>query len=419
MNGAGVRISNSAKHIGLVLFVLLILGLIGSGILDSRASTPLVTATPGATPAFCQGVYRDDTSTGNNDIETYPCRPDWPETGPEHSYRLDTRASQALTLTLSHAPDLDLDLDIFLLENGELDQCHAADATLHIDVLPPGEHLIVVDGFSGSMGPYVLNVDCIEPPLATPTPTDTPFPTSTATTTVQPTPTPTPTATATRSKLTYQSYLPAQRQGYPRPTPQPTTLILQTGLDNYDGIDDSYVDAWDISANYAKLDRLALRQPDIMAPVIRVQLDQIPADAHIVDATLSLWTLSRTNDNPATVGAYRLNRLWDVTEVTWQRPLPELLWFSAGANGTPQDREVAPDDTQQVSGIQNWYHWHITNSVRTWIAKPEQNYGLVLKAFDDPRVYYAFASAEYNNPGARPKLTITYWTPPTSLLGSN
>ncbi|NOX63547.1 MAG: DNRLRE domain-containing protein [Chloroflexi bacterium] len=367
-----------------------------------------------STPAYCRGVYRGDTSVGTNNIEQYACRPDWPETGPEAYYKLRTTFTQPISITLSHPAGIDLDL--FLLVDGDPAQCYAADAALAIPNLSSGEHTIVVDGFAGDAGEYLLEIECQEPPFATPTPTAPAPPTATPTPTPPPTATPRPTITPTRPHLTYQLYLPSQPRGYPPPTPEPTLLVLQPGVDNYAGVANAYLNRWENSTNYAKVDRLALRQPDIMAPILRFDLSRIPANAHIVDARLGLWTLAQSNENPATVGLYKVNRPWNVNEVTWDEAAQGDPWASPGANAVPADREGQPVSVQIVDATRKWYEWDVTLLVQNWLRQPEANNGVVLKAFAEPRVLYHFASAGYHNPLARPKLTIRYWTPtPTAF----
>ena len=375
-----------------------------------------VQASPGdelpVTPVFCQGVYHGDTSTGVNQIETYGCRPDWPETGPEHAYELDITQTQPVTLTLSHASGPDLDL--FLLEDADPAHCYADDASLVLPALEPGQYTIVIDGYAGSQGPYALDVACSEQPLATATPTATPFATATPTATTSPTVTPPPTATPTRTHLTYYHYLPSLQRRYPPPTPEPTTLVLQSGVTGYDGVVDTYIDAWAPQANYAKVDRLRLRQTDIMAPLMRFDLSELPADAHIVEAQLSLWALNRSNDNPATVGVYLLNRTWRAEQSTWLQATETQPWAAPGANATPDDRNAMPYATTEVSETKRWYDWDVTALVQDWVGDPEGANGVIFKAFAVPKVQYDFTSSEYNTPTARPKLTIRYWTPPST-----
>jgi len=374
------------------------------------ALTPALDVGP-ATPAFCQGVYRGDTSGGDRKIDSYPCRPDWPETGPEHFYRLHTTASQPLTLTLSHAPLPGVDLDLFLFVNNNFEQCYSGDSSLNIESLPAGDHLIVVDGFNDSEGPYTLQVSCDQPPFATPTPTDTPPATATPTPTVRPTPTPTPTITATRVPLAQYSFFPSELRGHPQPTPQPETLTLQPSDDGYKGLADSYLSAWEISTNYANVDRLLLRQPDVKSPILRFELVGLPANAHIVEATLSLWAFHQTNDNVAVVDLYQLNRAWTPSQVTWQQAAQGTPWGKPGADAVPSDRNGLPHSQQAVGDVGIWQTWDVTSLVQSWLFDPATNRGILLKAQSVGNVEYAFASAEYNNPGARPKLTIRFWTP--------
>ncbi|MCO6449429.1 MAG: DNRLRE domain-containing protein [Caldilineales bacterium] len=362
-----------------------------------------------ATPAYCLGDYDDDTRTGVNEIERYSCRPDWPETGPEHIYSLSTSFTQNLKLTLSHANQSGMDLDLFLLSASGPEQCYGADASLEIDDLPPADYLIYIDGYDGSEGVYHLEIQCEEPPFATPRPTHTPTVTITPTPTTHPTDTPRPTATPTRAHINYDAYLPSLISAYPPPTPQPTTLVLQQGQDGYTGMIDSYISDWNSTINYAMVERLSARQPDIMDPILRFELGGIPANAHIVEATLSLWSITQSNPNTATIGIYKLNRPWNESEVTWEVASTSTPWGVSGANAIPEDRSGIPLSTQAVDETSTWYEWDMTSTVQSWLYDPASNDGVILKAFAEPRVLYDFASAEWHNPSARPKLTIRYW----------
>jgi hypothetical protein len=237
------------------------------------------------------------------------------------------------------------------------------------------------------------------------------LPATTPTPTPDLTPTPTPTRTPTRPRLSYNQFFPAQSRRYPPPTPLPTAVIFQPGRQGYDGLADSYLSAWAVTENYANLDRLALRQPDIMAPVLRFRLDGLPTHARIVEARLSLWVLSRSNDNPATTSVYPLHRPWQADQVTWQQAAAGTPWAQPGANGIPADRGAVPVAVQTVAETGRWYDWDLTPLVQAWVADPTANHGVILKALATPRVLYTFASAEYPNPATRPYLLIRYWTP--------
>ncbi len=148
-----------------------------------------------------------------------------------------------------------------------------------------------------------------------------------------------------------------------------------------------------------------------MAPILHFDLSPLPAQAHIVEAKLGLWTLSQSNPNPADVGLYALNRPWDSAAVTWLYAQPQVFWAVPGANGLPADRSAAPTSQQPVDTIARWYEWDLSLLAQEWLQHPASNHGLLLKAFSPARVQYAFASAQYHNPAARPRLTLRYWTP--------
>ena len=213
-----VRSSLQRPLLLLPLLIGLLLWLSNNFTPGSSALPLTATPSPSATlAAYCQGVYHGDTSLNLRRIDQYPCRPDWPETGPEQLYSFQPTAAGPITITLSHPPLPNLDLDLFLLEETNPTHCYAADASLHLTSLAPGSYLIAIDSFGGDGGPFTLEVDCDSLPLATATSTATPQPTPTAT--------PTPTITPTRSKShTTATYPPSSnRIPFPPPSPPPSS----------------------------------------------------------------------------------------------------------------------------------------------------------------------------------------------------
>ena len=148
-----------------------------------------------------------------------------------------------------------------------------------------------------------------------------------------------------------------------------------------------------------------------MAALLAFDLSILPPNAHIVDATLSLWSVSRSNDNMATGGAYQINRPWQATAATWLQANDGRPWGQPGANAVPQDRSAEANDTVTIDTVGRWYDWRITNLAQQWLHDPQTNHGVILKAFSQGNVLYTFASAEFALPAYHPKLTIHYWIP--------
>ncbi|NLE77017.1 MAG: DNRLRE domain-containing protein, partial [Chloroflexi bacterium] len=211
-----------------------------------------------------------------------------------------------------------------------------------------------------------------------PAPTATPVPTST----------PTPTAT-------------------PQLVGSSITLTLQQGSSGYSGAADAYLSSYLTYWNYHLEPLLSIRTPDLIGSLLRFDLSSVPADAHIIQATLSLYPVSRSNTGPLHGYLYEVLRPWAVNEASWDRPANGELWGQAGCSQEGVDRAVTYLDHEYVEFTNTWYTWDVTPAVRKWLTSPASNFGVVLKADGDVKVQYDFVSAE-GSAAIRPKLTITY-----------
>ena len=135
-------------------------------------------------------------------------------------------------------------------------------------------------------------------------------------------------------------------------------------------------------------------------------LQQLPADANILEARLSLYHLPGTGDGshstPAETGlphhllVQRIIEPWEESEVTWEtRP----AFTSTGALLFP-----AP-----VSNTQHFEELDVTPLVRDMVSTPTNSFGLLLRMeLDEYYQKLIFASSDEENPALRPKLEIIY-----------
>ncbi len=134
----------------------------------SPTPSPTVTPTPTpgglalelAEPADCGQVYNGDTGDWLAIVNIYTsCRPDWLELGPEAIYHLRLDDDYEVNAQLYH--DDAIDLDLFLLDGPAPTDClYAGDSTIDNAMVTPGDYYLVVDGYQGSSGPYMLDVSC-------------------------------------------------------------------------------------------------------------------------------------------------------------------------------------------------------------------------------------------------------------------
>jgi len=207
--------------------------------------------------------------------------------------------------------------------------------------------------------------------------------------------------------------MPLAMRAHPTATPPLTTVILQQGIGGYLGVEDTYLNDWDETANYADDTLLAVRSNDIMAPLLRFDLSLLPRQAYIAKATLMLYALDRSNPNPVTVGVYSVERSWSVTTTTWLEAAEGVPWEIAGCNGV-EDRYLTPEEEQTLSQTGKWYGWDVTRLAQRWVYDPALNHGVVLKGAPGGHVQYILPSSEFQRSDRRPRLEISYWVPTES-----
>ncbi len=210
---------------------------------------------------------------------------------------------------------------------------------------------------------------------------------------------------------------------YPGDTPLPyATVTLQQGKDGYTGAADTYISAWEPDTNYANYQVLRVRHDGpttIRNTLLRFNLDgRVPPDIWLRGAVLRLYAdRGPTQARSLMIDMHAAGRPWNAAEATWNRPQVGETWAQPGANGMPGDIASAPADTRFVQStdtgdINRWYGWDVTDLVATWLATPEANYGVVVRASPpedeyDEREEFSFYSSE-NTAAKRPQLMIVY-----------
>ncbi len=126
---------------------------------------------PNPTPISCGDLVSDNTSSGTNRLEEYPCLPDIYD-GPEHFYLLTLEHGAELEVIVTPTSFWGWDVALIIMPslggdcyppvyNGCADQYYYDSEALY-GVLGPGDYFIVVDGYWGDYGPYDLEITCTE-----------------------------------------------------------------------------------------------------------------------------------------------------------------------------------------------------------------------------------------------------------------
>ncbi len=143
--------------------------------------TPTPTATPGlnlgqALPIECWQRVSGSNAGLISQIDRYPCRPDWLESGPERVYAMGLLAGEPLVAELMNLPPT-ADLDLFLLTGALPQTCQAyGDNSLTYTASSTGVVYLVVDGYNGAVAPFELLARCPARPTPSPTPISTTLP---------------------------------------------------------------------------------------------------------------------------------------------------------------------------------------------------------------------------------------------------
>ncbi len=181
---------------------------------------------------------------------------------------------------------------------------------------------------------------------------------------------------------------------------QPSHHAQQPGTEGTDA------EIWDQSPNNNYGDAaetwVSSASNDTTRSLLRFNMGGIPADAKILEATLSLHHQSGFGaDQP--VSAHRIRNPWSEDSVTWNRRKTGTNWDTAG--GDFDNTAVA---TTPVGPVNQRYEWHITPLVQGWVDGSYPNYGVALIAAIDGMAGERFYTSDHSDPSKRPGLTITY-----------
>lgn len=138
--------------------------------------------------------------------------------------------------------------------------------------------------------------------------------------------------------------------------------------------------------------------------VVRSARLRLSLYAHV--ASLDAWEPVHQILDPDGLG------LWSEDESTFNQRRPGVPWSNTGAGdlttaiGPELDRFYLGNLPQWRS---TWVEWDVTQAVRSWVANPSANQGLLLPHIEGG--FYTAPSSENGDAGLRPYLEITYEGP--------
>ena len=213
--------------------------------------------------------------------------------------------------------------------------------------------------------------------------------------TLPPTATPTPTFTLTPTST---------------PTPTPTyvlhEVVLQDGIGSYTGTRDTTLSRWQPRTPLGEEALLEIRTQGDAVTLLRFSSLPLSGEAHVVRATVELFLMDRSAFVPVTLEAYTLRRSWSEGEATWEQATATQPWDGVGASGSGDRGERV--GSQVITQRTGWVAVDVTEAVRTWVAHPETNLGVLLTAQGDLPLSLTFPAREWLAAKVRPRLRILY-----------
>ncbi|GII60411.1 hypothetical protein Skr01_04960 [Sphaerisporangium krabiense] len=133
---------------------------------------------------------------------------------------------------------------------------------------------------------------------------------------------------------------------------------------------------------------------------------EIPADAQISEATLSLWAVN-TGGSGATFNAHKLTRPF-TEAATWATSDGTANWTTAGGDF----ETTALGSVSGVNAQPQWRKWNVTAAAKSWTATPASNNGLLVKVANEAgtaKQSAQFLATEAEGESVlRPRLRVTY-----------
>ena len=197
----------------------------------------------------------------------------------------------------------------------------------------------------------------------------------------------------------------------------PRHLALQEGVEDYFGVSDTYLDIWSPDSPRGGDDTLRARRGGDQLPLLRYDLAEIPAQAEVFSATLSLYTRDRSLESGMILYAHEVLQAWDEGAADWtERRVGEgwgEAWAAAGASALDVDIARRPAAVVGADAVERWCDLDITDLVRQWVAHPQDNHGLGLVGRATDNVGYCFYSSQphWYWAGYKPRLSIVYGDP--------
>jgi regulation of enolase protein 1 (concanavalin A-like superfamily) len=168
-----------------------------------------------------------------------------------------------------------------------------------------------------------------------------------------------------------------------------STIILQNGLNGYNGEYDTYISNSAKTANYGGFSSLSLNSSGPIKGLFYFDISSLSGST-ITGATLSMYQLSGI---ASTLTAYPMTATWAEMSATYNSANGSIGGTSMGSVSAPATASLFVDIPLSTATVQGW------------INSPATSYGIAVTTNSTNSLTYA--SREWGTQGYNPKLTIT------------
>ena len=202
--------------------------------------------------------------------------------------------------------------------------------------------------------------------------------------------------------------------------PAITQVILQQGLDGYEGTTDTYLDLGNATTAWGAADRLRAKTTENADILVRFDVDSLPTGSTVQQATLRLYVFDyglrpvapqgRWWGPTVTLRSHQMLHPWSEDTATWFQAADGDPWSQPGCQGAGADyAEEYSDELVGFSKYRDWAEFDVTEMVQQWIDNPDSNYGVIVKAYLHTITISGSAwSSEGPMSWFRPQLVIDY-----------
>lgn len=147
--------------------------------------------------------------------------------------------------------------------------------------------------------------------------------------------------------------------------------------------------------------------------LLQFDLSNIPSNAIITNATVTLYRESGSDNGAENISLYRLTRYWDEGTgviqqsgdgATWSNATNTTAWTTAGGD------YAATEIARTSVTVDGYYTWAITSTAQGWVNGTWSNYGLLFANSVNADDANAFTSGDDTIAAQRPQFNVSYTT---------